>query len=398
MSGIVGQANTYNMPNFVGALFAATPEDTPFTSLIGGLTGGIEAVATIDTWQGYDLRPPGQNVALEGANAPSADARVRFPVQNVLEVHHEAIEVSYTKEAAVGQVSPQGVLLSQPVQNELGFQAMAKLAEVKRDIEYSFINGLGDGTLPNDNTVPRKMTGIVKATTTNVVSAGEQIAANATAQASADTITSAGHGLAVGDQVYIPAITAGAAGLTALSTYFVVAVTTDTFQVSATAGGAAIDITSDGTGLTLVKAGDYSTDLIDGLLQQVYDNGGISVSETAALMVGSFAKRSLTKTYKTEGNYRETSRTVAGMNLQTIETDFGELNLVLNRYMRPGTIQVVSLEQCTPAFLRIPGKGFLFMEPLAKVGSSDRYQLYGEVGLRYGNERAHGKVTGLKVA
>lgn len=46
-------------------------------------------------------------------------------------------------------------------------------------------------------------------------------------------------------------------------------------------------------------------------------------------------------------------------------------------------------------FLRVPGRGFLFAEPLAKTGASDRFQIYGEVGLRYGNERSHGKITNL---
>jgi hypothetical protein len=63
--------------------------------------------------------------------------------------------------------------------------------------------------------------------------------------------------------------------------------------------------------------------------------------------------------------------------------------------MPANTVSVVSLEQCAPVFLRIPGKGFLFVEPLSKTGANDAFQIYGEIGLRYGNERAHGKITGL---
>jgi len=48
-------------------------------------------------------------------------------------------------------------------------------------------------------------------------------------------------------------------------------------------------------------------------------------------------------------------------------------------------------------FLNVPGKGVMFEEPLAKTGASDEVQLYGEVGLAYGNERAHAAMTGLKV-
>jgi hypothetical protein len=51
--------------------------------------------------------------------------------------------------------------------------------------------------------------------------------------------------------------------------------------------------------------------------------------------------------------------------------------------------------ELAPVFLRVPGRGFLVAEPLAKTGASDRFQIYGEVGLRYGNERSHGKITNL---
>lgn len=89
---------------------------------------------------------------------------------------------------------------------------------------------------------------------------------------------------------------------------------------------------------------------------------------------------------------------MGGVNVQTIETDFGKINIMLDRYMPVDTLAVVSLEQCKPRFLLIPGKGHFFMEPLAKTGASTKYQLYGEIGLEYGNERAHGKITNVTYA
>lgn len=81
--------------------------------------------------------------------------------------------------------------------------------------------------------------------------------------------------------------------------------------------------------------------------------------------------------------------------MTTIETDFGRLSIMLNRYMPTDTVQVVSLDQCAPVMLEKPGQGFLFSEPLAKTGPSDRAQIYGEISLEYGPEIAHGKITGL---
>ncbi len=56
---------------------------------------------------------------------------------------------------------------------------------------------------------------------------------------------------------------------------------------------------------------------------------------------------------------------------------------MLNRYMPADTVQVVSLDQCAPVLLETPGKGFLFSEPLARTGSTDKAQIYGEIGLEY---------------
>ena len=104
MPGITGQGNTYNLPNYVGELFAASREDTPLLSAIGGLTGGIDTTSTLFEWQGYDLRDPDANrQRLEGADAPKGEERTRFHANNVVEIHQEAVEVSYTRQGATGQ-------------------------------------------------------------------------------------------------------------------------------------------------------------------------------------------------------------------------------------------------------------------------------------------------------
>lgn len=64
----------------------------------------------------------------------------------------------------------------------------------------------------------------------------------------ADAITSAGHGLANADRVIVYNVFAESlpTGLTEGTLYYVVGATTDTFQLSLTSGGAAVDITAIG--------------------------------------------------------------------------------------------------------------------------------------------------------
>ncbi|KFI58730.1 hypothetical protein [Bifidobacterium gallicum] len=46
MPDITGMGTTYNLPNYVGERFAASREDTPLLSSIGGLTGGRPTKST----------------------------------------------------------------------------------------------------------------------------------------------------------------------------------------------------------------------------------------------------------------------------------------------------------------------------------------------------------------
>jgi hypothetical protein len=71
-----------------------------------------------------------------------------------------------------------------------------------------------------------------------------------TADAATDRITLAAHGFAAGDEVRLVSGTAPT-GLVLNTTYFVLSPTTNDFQLSATLGGTAIDLTTAGSALVL---------------------------------------------------------------------------------------------------------------------------------------------------
>lgn len=312
MAGITGLGTTFNLPNYVGELFGVSPEDTPFLSAIGGLTGGVSETATQFTWSSYDLRDADESrQRVEGADAPTAEGRARANGSNVLEIHQEQVAVSYTKQGAKGLVASTNVLGSQAVQDELTWQLTQEFKQIARDVEKSFI--VGEYASPANNSSARKTRGILEAITTNVEAAG----------------------------------------------------------------------------------GPLDEDLVLDLMQKVWENGGIQEGETRTVIVGAAVKRALTKIFIKDAGYKEETRNVGGVNLQTFETDFGRCNIMLDRYMPADTLAVVSLEECAPHFMEIPGKGHFFAEPLAKTGASDKVQVYGEIGLGYGNERKHGKITGI---
>lgn len=401
MAGITGLGTTYNLPNYTGILYGLTPTDTPFFSAIGHLSGGGQSTSKDFEWETFDLRAAAQPANLEGAAAPTAQERVRANVTNLTQIHQEKVSVSYTKIAAVGQHNGVNNEADNPVRSELDWQVAQMLTQMVRDVEYSFINGTYQA--PVDNSTGRKTRGLIAACTSNV-STVVQTNSNygtaaalptVTATAASDLVNSTAHGLNNGDTVIFTALTGGA-GLAVDTAYYVINKTANTFQVSLAKNGAAIDITTDASAATAYKGTALTTGLVDDLLQSVYDNGGIMIQDTATLIVNSAQKRRLTAAYgNLYGKYQESSRNVGGLNLTTIETDFGTLNIMVNRFVPQHKLIVCSLEQCQPVYLEVPGKGHFFAEPLAKTGASDDVQLYGEVGLAYGNEKAHGYVAGL---
>jgi hypothetical protein len=390
MAGIVGQGTTFDLPNYVGELFAASPEDTPLLSAIGGLTGGKEATAPIFEWQGYDLRDPDENrQRVEGANAPDGEERVRFNVDNVVEIHQETVEVSYTKQAAIGARSGANIDGTNPVTAELPWQVLQAVKQTARDVEASFIRGRY--AKPEDNTAPRKTRGILQAMQTNVINLGE---AHDDLSAATTVITEASTTLANDDKVIFTDV--GASTAIKLNTvYYVVGKQSGAFSVAATKGGSAITIGTATVSLYKLTSTAPTKATYDELFQQVWDNGGITESETATIMVGSSQKLNLSNAYSDGVNNRVPDRQIGGVNFETIVTDFGKFNVALNRWMPADACTVLSLEQLYPVFLNIPGKGHFFQESLGKLGAADREQIYGEIGLEYGNEKAHGVIYGL---
>ena len=71
------------------------------------------------------------------------------------------------------------------------------------------------------------------------------------------------------------------------------------------------------------SSGPLTETLVLDLMQKVWDIGGIQEDETRTIIVGAKQKRALTKIFITDKRYQEASRNVGGVNVQTIETDFG---------------------------------------------------------------------------
>lgn len=312
MGAIVGQANTTNVKNYLGELFFLTPSVTKFLSMIGDVSGGVKAIGSTEwSWQDTDNPTPSQDTKLEGADA-TFSARSRSVRSNVLQIHQEAFELSYTTQAARGNLAADNLDITgvQPVQDERAIQAKLKLEKIRRDVNFSFLQGVYAN--PADPTVAARQTrGIYNAVTTNVVDAG------------------------------------------------------------------LLDLTKEH---------------IDTLLRTMVDNGAVLFNPV--FFAGSFNRQQVSSIY----GYAPESRTVGGVRIEQVETDFATLGITYERDNPTNEVGVLDLSLVKPVALPIPGKGVFFAEPLAKTGSAEKWQYYGEIGIEYGIEEWHGKVTNLTTA
>lgn len=145
MPNVTGTGTTFNLPNYAGELFTASPTQTPFLSLIGGLTGGLSTQNDeFPTGVTYDLPTAAQPAITETASltAPAAEEIVRTQLSNVTQIFQEKISLSYAKMANSGKLSginTAGAAANPP--SELDFQVARKLEKIARDVEYTFLNG-----------------------------------------------------------------------------------------------------------------------------------------------------------------------------------------------------------------------------------------------------------------
>jgi hypothetical protein len=132
-----------------------------------------------------------------------------------------------------------------------------------------------------------------------------------------------------------------------------------------------------------------SKTLIQSLLVQMYNNG--AVFSNSVFVVNAFQKTLLSEIY----GYAPTDRNVGGLNIKTIETDFGTFGVTLDPFQSTSVLGIFEMSVVRPITLPVPRKGNMFYEALSKSGAGEEGQIYGQIGLDHGPGFYHGTITGL---
>lgn len=138
-------------------------------------------------------------------------------------------------------------------------------------------------------------------------------------------------------------------------------------------------------------------DLVTEALAKIHKQGG--VISNYVLGVDSTAMIQLNKNaIDNKMTIVPASRELNGLALNTIVTPLGAVALVLMDTLPAGTAVIFNPAMMHPVYQPVPGKGNFFLEPLAKVGASEKYQIFGQLGLDFGMEYLSAKITGILAA
>ena len=132
---------------------------------------------------------------------------------------------------------------------------------------------------------------------------------------------------------------------------------------------------------------DLTKAMVKAIMKSMADNG--AVFENMVLFCNAWNKQAISDLY----GYAPEDRNVGGVNIQQIYTDFAPLGVVYAPNMPADDIIIVDMNYVYPVFCPVPGKGLLFYEDLAQSAASMKGQLYGQIGLDFGPEEYHGKIT-----
>ena len=125
-----------------------SPTDTPLTTMLMA-RGAVEKANDITvTWRERQLNAERGTLKLEGAEAGNVIKSTRGSLSNVCQIIEKVTQVSGTARA----------LNAKGIGDAFDAEVKDRLTEVKRDLEWYFLNGAK--TLESDNT-PRQMAGLI---------------------------------------------------------------------------------------------------------------------------------------------------------------------------------------------------------------------------------------------
>lgn len=149
---------------------------------------------------------------------------------------------------------------------------------------------------------------------------------------------------------------------------------------------------SGGVNKTDASSGALSKSLIDATVKKIADSGAPMTKPV--MFANSFQIMKLSELYGWSP-VGGTGAGLGGVRVERVMTDFYEFDVVFDAQMPTDTILFADMDKVQLRGVEVPGKGAIVLEPKGKVGASEAYQLYYQLGLDYGDANFHGSLYSL---
>lgn len=326
--------------NFTGELFKITPHRTPLLAAAGGLNGGIVTNTTFFQFQKQDNATVSSVTPDDEGGQPNYSGRSRAAQQGVLQIFHEAVQISFTAQAASGEMVPFNLSgnykNSDPalalegnnaITDELAYQMELLLETVAKKVEWAAFNAsYNDGTTGN-----RQMRGLKEHQDLSGGTSVDHVSAGAAQKLNWEVIADAMKAL---------------------------------YDAGAPMRQPVLFVSP-----TMLL--DLNKELINATVGSV--NYGILPRD----------------------------RSVGGVNIDTIVTPFGQIGLALSDFLPAGSTAgkqafIVDLSFVKPVFLNIPGYGTMFVRDIdqqdyARIAKA----VYMEMAFDFGPQQFHCQIDNV---
>lgn len=149
---------------------------------------------------------------------------------------------------------------------------------------------------------------------------------------------------------------------------------------------------SGGTNYTDASAGALSKLLVDGIVKKIADSGAPMTKPV--IFAGSFQLGKLSDLYGWSP-VGGPGAGLGGVRVERLITQFYEFDVVFDPQMPADTLLFADMDKVSLRGVEVPGKGAIFIEPLAQSGAAWKYQLYAQIGLDYSDPNFHGSLYNL---
>lgn len=169
----------WGLPNYTGELFTADAINTPFLSMIGGLTGGkMTSNFEFATDSEYSHESLAQETITENESIAGVTPinYVRSQNKNVVQIFMEEVLSSYVKQSNAGRLSGINTAgASNNVPSERDWQIAKALEAIARKVEWHFLQGTYAISTTSDT--PNQTRGMIAAAAlaSNTVAAGSKV-------------------------------------------------------------------------------------------------------------------------------------------------------------------------------------------------------------------------------